>query len=111
MVSAAPGVLHVVDVYVMLRIHKPHVRQPARWVPPCSSEVQKAKHAPALIALKGEPLARQTAFQTDETILSWHTPCRFLSSLVFATVVATPLYQLWKTPDLVGLGAEVGWGS
>ena len=46
------------------------------------------------IALKGEPLTREAASKTDETILSLDIPLeRFLSSLVFNTV-ATALYQL-----------------
>ena len=44
-------------------------------------------------ALKGEPLARETASKTDVMIFSWHTPYGFFSSLVFDTV-ATALYQL-----------------
>ena len=48
--------------------------------------------SPLCLALKGEPLTRETASKTDEKRLSI-APERFFSCLVFATV-ATALYQL-----------------
>jgi len=54
---------------------------------------------PMSYALKGEPLARETASKTDETILSWQTPHeRFFSSLVFSTVAHSALISLAGPP-------------
>jgi len=53
-----------------------------------------------VVALKGEPLARETASTTDVIILSWPHE-RFFSSLVFDTVAhsALSIYQLGRMHD------------